>query len=71
MLYSTIPPPASLTVYLSGRPTEIHDLIPLLHLDHPLLVHLHNLPREGTWIGRTTTTCRTLLLAEVSKGTSS
>ena len=31
-----------------------HVLIPLLRLYHPLLVHLHNIPREGTWIGRTT-----------------
>ena len=32
-------------------------------------MHLHTLPREGTWIGRTTTTSRTLLLVEVSKAT--
>ena len=68
MLYSTIPTPAGLAVYLAGR-LRRHVLIPLLRLYHPLLVNLHNLPREGTWIGRTTTTSRTLLLVEVSKAT--
>ena len=35
MLYSTIPTPASLTVYLAGSPSETH---PLLRLFQPLLV---------------------------------
>ena len=68
MLYSTIPTPASLAVYLAGSPLEARPDTPASSV-HPLLVHLHNLPREGTWIGRTTTTSRTLLLVEVSKAT--
>ena len=73
MRYSTIPTPASLTVYLAGSPTKTRPDTPasvaVLRLYHPLLVHLHNLPREGTWIGGSTTTSRTLLLVEVSKAT--
>ena len=66
MLYSTIPTPAGLAVYLAGHPMETRPDTPASSVTvyHPLLVHLHNLPSEGTWIGRTTTTSWTLLLME-------
>ena len=68
MLHSTIPTPASLAFHLAGSPTETRPDTPASSEPSSSRAN-HNLPMEGTWIGRTTTTSRTLLLVEVSKST--